>query len=120
MARVDRLMRRVAAELEPDEAIVASCLGVEADGRRRRLVVLTDRRLFVAWARGGAHTFLVREQAGCTFEEDGGRLTLGDAEHEVVLRGVSQMSGRTMAQLISPPGHESEGLDRVLRVIASG
>ena len=113
-------MRRIVSELGPEEGIVASCLGIEVDGRRRRLVVLTDRRLFVAWARGGTHTFLARAQAGCTYDPDGGVLTLADADDEVVLRGVSEMSGRTMAQLMSPPGHESEGLDRVLRVIARG
>lgn len=98
MGRLDRMLRGVADDFEPDEIVIASCMGRESDGRRRRFVVLTDRRLFVGWARGSSRTMFARNQTQCTYGD--GQLTLRDPYSEVTLRDVAAREGHTLTQLI--------------------
>lgn len=99
MSRLDRAVRRVRQHLDRDEGLLASAAGVEDDGRRLRVVVVTDRRVVVGWRRGAPPDMLGMTTTG-TYDRTEGRLELVDGDQVVALRQVDR--------------HEAE---RVLRVL---
>jgi hypothetical protein len=104
---IERAIRRARRHLADDEGIVATAPGLEADGRRRQVVLLTDRRLLVVAVRGGAPLELDPDGTRTSFDTVGKLLTLVDGEDEVVLRNVDLRAGRQLLALLAlrrPPG----------------
>lgn len=101
MVRITGCMRRVERHLEAEETVFASLGGREADGRRRCVVVLTDRRVLIAWLRGGPPEELpLSGSTVCRYEQPGSLLTLRQGDHEVLLRDVEEGAARVLMQLL--------------------
>lgn len=103
MSRVDRAVRRVRQHLDGTEALVASAWGVEADGRRARVVVVTDRRVLVGWRRPAAPDVLA-PTAQTSWDPREGLLTLEDGDVTVRLRDVDRREGQQVVDLL---GHRA-------------
>lgn len=99
MSRVDRAVRRVRQHLDLDEYLQGSACGVEADGRRARVVVVTDHRVLVGWRRP-APPEVLSLQATASFDRAGGLLTLVDGDTTVCLREVDPREGRQVVALL--------------------
>lgn len=99
MGRVDRAVRRARQHLDRDEALLASAWGVEADGRRARVVVVTDRRVVVGWQRPATPDVLAAT-ATATFDRRGGILELQDGDTVVRLRDVDPREGQQVVGLL--------------------
>lgn len=99
MSRIDRAVRRARQHLQAGEALLVSAWGVEADGRRHRVVVVTDQRVLVAWRRPTPPDIL-SSTASATYDRTDGRLTLADGDTEVRLRDVDPREGRQVVQLL--------------------
>lgn len=76
MRRADRAVSRAVAHLGRDETLVASAVGYEHEGRRRQVVLLTDRRILVVDLRKRAALEAGLDATSATFDRNGGRLTL--------------------------------------------
>lgn len=101
MSRVDRAVRRAHRHLEEAEALLASAAGLEADGRRRRAVVVSDRRVVVTWTRGGPPDSIPLPGCLATFDPNGSLLTLGDDDVQVTLRDVDPTDARQVVDLVT-------------------
>jgi hypothetical protein len=101
MAFGDSRVQRVLGPLQGDEVLVASVAGIEADGRRRRMIVVTDRRIRVGGFRGDAPLELSLTGATCSYDRNGALLTLRQGEDEVMLRGVDEIPARALVELLA-------------------
>lgn len=90
MTRADRAVRRASSQLADGESLVASAAGIEADGRRRAAVLVTDRRVLVVWLRGAAPEELSLEDATARRSDPGDLLTVAGPGLEVALRAVER------------------------------
>lgn len=97
----DRTVRRASQHLAEGEVLIASAAGREHDGRRRGAVLVTDRRVLVAWQRGGPATELDLDATAAHRDEPGHLLTVGDGEHELVLRDVEPRSADQLVALLT-------------------
>ena len=100
MAITTRGARRVQHLLDDFEAIVTSLTGVEVDGRRRRVVLLTDHRLLVGWLRDQPPLQLDPDTVRGSYDPSGGVLTLADDTSEVALRSVDVVAARSLLDLL--------------------
>lgn len=107
--RTDHAVRRARRHLADGEVVIASALGTEADGRRRRVVLLTDQRLLVAGLRADPPVELALD--GCTgaYEPGGGLLTLRQGETEIVLREVERGAAGRVVELLAQRRPRPEG-----------
>ncbi len=99
MSRVDRAVRRVRQHLHHNEYLQASAWGVEADGRRARVVVVTDHRVVVGWRRPTPPEELTLATVA-TYDRAEGLLTLVDGDTTVRLRDVDVREGRQVVALL--------------------
>lgn len=99
MSRVDRAVRRVRQHLDDNEALLVSAWGIEAEGRRHRVVVVTDQRVLVAWRRPGPPESL-SATTSATYDRLDGLLVLTDGDTVVRLRAVEPREGRQVVQLL--------------------
>jgi hypothetical protein len=99
--RDDHGVHRAWRCLDPGEVVLASVVGIEADGRRRRIVLLTDRRIVAVWRRGGPPVVLGYSGATCGYDRSGGLLTFASGDDEVVLRDVEAHVARTAVSLVT-------------------
>ena len=99
MSRVDRAVRRVRQHLAPNEYLQASAWGFEADGRRARVVVVTDHRVVVGWRRPAPPEELTLATVA-TYDRHEGLLTLVDGDTTVRLRGVEAREGCQVVALL--------------------
>jgi hypothetical protein len=99
--RTDRAVRRARPHLADGEGIVATAGGHEADGRRRQLVILTDRRLLIVARRPELPVELHPDRTQGSFDPTGALLTLVDGEHEVVLRDVDPKVAERLLGLLA-------------------
>lgn len=88
MNRTDRAVRRASHHLAEGEALIASTLGREADGRRRQVVLLTDRRVLLVGLRGEPPIALLREGCAAEYDTIGGVLTVRQGDRSVEIRDV--------------------------------
>lgn len=98
MSRIDRAVRRTRQHLDRDEGLLASAWGREVDGRRHRVVLVTDRRVVVGWRRPAPPDELSMTTSA-TYHASEGRLELADGDHVVELRDVEPDEGRRVARL---------------------
>jgi hypothetical protein len=96
-----RAVRHARASLAPDEGIVAAVTGREADGRRRLLVLLTDRRLLVTSLRGGEPRVLDPDRTRAELDPTGALLTLRGEDDEVVVRDTDPHAAQQLGQLLA-------------------
>lgn len=101
MSRVDRAVRRARQHLDHDEVLLVSAWGSEADGRRARVVVVTDRRVVVGWRRPTPPDVL-SAATRARYDRTGRRLTLVDGDGDVIveLRDVDHREGQQVAALL--------------------
>lgn len=99
MSRVDRAVRRVRQHLDRNEYLQVSAWGVEADGRRARVVVVTERRVLVGWRRPAPPDELSLTTTAI-YDRAEGLLTLVDGDTTVRLRGVDAREGRQVVALL--------------------
>jgi hypothetical protein len=98
MSRVDHLVRRARRHLDGGEALLASAMGVEDGGRRRRVVLVTDRRVIVAWTRPSPPDVLPHS---CRARYELDRLVLTTDDDEVALTAVDPDDARQIVALLS-------------------
>lgn len=102
MSRDDRSVRRARRFMEPEEALVASAVGYEHDGRRRRVVLLTDRRVLITDPRAEHPLELGLTTASAAYEPDGGLLELHqDGRPHTVLRDVEAAAATQIVALLT-------------------
>lgn len=121
MGFLDRGVRRAFRHLD-DEVVVASLVGREGDGRRRRFVVVTERRVLVGSPRGERPVDLGLDGVTARFERPGRLLTLRQGDVEIVLRDVEEVAARALVEVItmrrrSEPGQGTSGRG-VVRIVA--
>jgi hypothetical protein len=100
MRRTDRAVRRASQHLAAGEALITSAIGLEAEGRRRQVVLLTDRRVLLVGFRGEEPVVLPRE--GCVGEYDtiGGLLSIWQGDQQLQIRDVDgDVAARLMTLL---------------------
>jgi hypothetical protein len=112
MSRVDRAVSRASRHLAGGEVLVASAMGVEEEGRRRRVVLLTDRRLLVTSLRTDAPTELPLD--GTRIHHDPGelRLTVTNGERELVVRDVDAADAQHLAGTLGQRQRRGAGRSR--------
>lgn len=88
MRRDDRLVVRASRHLDTDETLLASAVGRELGGRRGRVVLVTSRRIIVAWSRPAHPEILSLVECKAEFEVMGRVLTLFDGQQVVSVRDV--------------------------------
>lgn len=113
MDRADRGVRRARRHLSDGEVVLASATGLEGDGRRRRVVVVTDRRVLVTPMRGDASVEFPLDGSTCRYQRAGGRLTLGSDEHDLVVREVDELASRTIVELLAARATRRSAQDAV-------
>jgi len=100
MSRTDRAVRRASHHLASGEALIASALGLEVDGRRRQVVLLTDRRVLLVGLRGEAPTALLREGCAAEYDTVGGLLTVRQGEQRFEVRGLEEDAAARLITLL--------------------
>lgn len=88
MNRTDRAVRRASHHLAPGEALIASALGLEVDGRRRQVVLLTDRRVLLVGLRGEPPLELLREGCAAEYDTLGGLLAVRQGDRRLEVRDI--------------------------------
>jgi hypothetical protein len=120
MSWSDRAVRRARQHLADDEGIVATALGIEADGRRRQLVLLTDRRLLVAGLRSAPPRAMDPDATRGAFDPLGDLLTLRAGDDEVLLRGVDRAAAQRLLVLLEqrrPAASPASDLPSTVRIV---
>jgi hypothetical protein len=115
MSRTDRAVRRTGHHLVADEALVASALGREVDGRRRQVVVMTDKRVLVVGLRAEPPAVLVREGCRAEYDATGGLLTFKQGDRELMVRDVEEEAAHRMVALLAR--HRSSLVSRGTRTL---
>lgn len=101
MSRADRAVYRTLRHLQPDETLMASTVGYENEGRRRQVVLLTDRRIIVTGLRSDPHAELPLKASSASFEPDPPRLVLHQGtEAQAVVRDVEATAARQIVALL--------------------
>ena len=90
MSRTDRAVRRASHHLASGEALIASALGLEVDGRRRQVVLLTDKRVLLVGLRAEAPTALPREGCAADYDTVGGLLTVRQGDRRFEVRDIEE------------------------------
>lgn len=98
MTRTDRAVRRASHHLVTNEALIASAFGLEVDGRRRQVLLLTDRRVLLVGFRGERPIELSREDCAAEYDTVGRVLTVRQGDGEIQIRDVA---GDVAARLIT-------------------
>ena len=100
MSRLDRALHDVRHHLAAGEVPVVSVLGREVDGRRRRLVVLTEHRLLVAGRRTEALVAFCPDACTVAYDPVGAVLTITDASTTLSLRDVDATAAGLLQDLL--------------------
>ncbi len=100
MSRIDRAVQRVRHHLADDEVLLACALGLEIDGRRRQVLMLTDKRAIRVGLRGERPDELPVEGAGARFDEVGDVLTITGTAGRLELRDVERGAAERIERLL--------------------
>jgi len=88
MSRTDRVLRRTSHHLAAEEVLLGTAVGLEVDGRRRQVLLLTDQRVLRVGLRNDVPDELPVAGSRAAFAEVGGILTVSNAAGRLELRGV--------------------------------
>lgn len=100
MGSTDRAVRRASRHLGAQEALVASAVGREVDGRRCQVVLLTDRRIIVAGLRSEPPSELDLGVCVASFDAVGGLLSIVQGDQEMMVRQIEPgAAGRIITHL---------------------
>jgi hypothetical protein len=100
MARTERRVRRARRHLATGELVMASAVALEDEGRRRQVVVVTDRRVLVTGLRGDTSVEFPLDGSTCEYQRCGARLTLRHDELQVTVREIDELASRTIQTLL--------------------
>lgn len=100
MARTDRGVRRARRHLTPDEIVMASAMALEDEGRRRQVVVVTDRRVLITGLRDDTSVEFPLDGSTCRYQRTGGRLTFAYEDRELTVRDIDELAGRNLVMLL--------------------
>lgn len=100
MSRLDRALHQARHHFADGEIPVACVLGREADGRRQRLVVLTDRRLLVTGRRTEPLVELAVDGCALRLDVRAATLQFDDPAGTVRLRDVCPISAQVLRDLL--------------------
>lgn len=102
MSRTDRAVQRALRNLVQGETLIASAVGYENEGRRRQIVLLTDRRVVVAGLRDDSPVVeFAPAVTAATFDPYGARLIFRqDKQPELVVRDVEMAAARQIVTLL--------------------
>ena len=121
MSRLDRAVRRVRQHLDRDEGLLASAWGLEVDGRRHRVVVVTDRRVVVGWRRGAPPDTLSMTTTG-HYDRGTATLELADGDRVVTLRDVDRTEAERIVEVLgrrhAQPLPDRLGAGNHIRIVA--
>ena len=112
MGLLDRAIRRALRDLDDGEVVVASLTGLEAEGRRRRFIVVTGRRMLIGSARGDAPTEFALHTVTARFDRSARRLSIEADGSATTLREVDELAARALAEVVAQHRHpqpEREG-----------
>ena len=101
MGLLDRGIHRALRHLDDGEVVVASLTGLEAEGRRRRFVVVTDQRLLIGSARGDTPTDLPLHTVSAHFDGRTRRLSIEASESATALREVDELAARALVEFVA-------------------
>lgn len=102
MSRTDRAVYRALRHLAPDETLLTSAVGVENDGRRRQIVLVSNRRVIVAGLRHEPKVASTLTATSATFEPAGARLILErDEKTQAVVRNIEPAAARQIVALLA-------------------
>lgn len=107
----DRVIRRAMTHLGPSEGLMASLLGFEESGRRRHVVLATDRRVVIAPVRPSPTVEFGYPELADAESADGALvLTTTDGTRHVVARVTEPHRLQLMVELLrgrvgEPAGH---------------
>ncbi len=82
------MLRRTSHHLAAEEVLLGTAVGLEVDGRRRQVLLLTDQRVLRVGLRNDVPDQLPVAGSRAAFEEVGGILTVSNAAGRLELRGV--------------------------------
>jgi hypothetical protein len=99
MSWADGVVRRASRKLADGETLIVSIPAFEADGRRRRIVLVTDRRVLVVGLRKEP-TLDFPLSAACSYDRTGGLLTFTTGGDEVAIRDVDEIAGRSIVEFL--------------------
>lgn len=115
MNRTDRAVRRASHHLTAGEALIASALGFEVDGRRRQVVLLTDRRVLLVGLRGEAPIELPREGCAAEYDTSGGLLAVRQGDRRLEVRDIKADAAARVITLLRRHRSTLAGRDASLR-----
>jgi hypothetical protein len=110
MGLLDRGIRRALRDLDDGEVVVASLTGLEAEGRRRRFIVVTGHRMLIGSARGDEPTELALHSVTARFDRGARRLSIDAGESETTLREVDELAARALVEVVAQ--HRQPQADR--------
>jgi hypothetical protein len=100
MSRTDRVLRRTSHHLAAEEVLLGTAVGLEVDGRRRQVLLLTDQRVLRVGLRSEAPDELQLPGSRAAFDEVGGILTVSNAAGRLELRGVERAAAERIELLL--------------------
>jgi hypothetical protein len=75
-------------------------MALEEEGRRRQVVVVTDRRVLITGLRGETSVDFPLDGSTCHYQRAGGRLTFGHEDRELTVREIDGLAGRNIQTLL--------------------
>ena len=100
MSRTDRALRRTSHHLAAEEVLLGTAVGLEIDGRRRQVLLLTDQRVLRVGVRDGVPDQLPLAGSRATFEAVGAILTVSNAVGRLELRDVERAAAERVELLL--------------------
>ena len=100
MSRTDRVLRRTSHHLSRAEVLLGTAVGLEVDGRRRQVLLLTDQRVLRVGLRNHEPDELPLPGSRAVFDEAGGILTVSNAAGRLELRGVERAAAERIELLL--------------------
>ncbi len=100
MSRTDRALRRTSHHLADGEVLLGTAVGLEVDGRRRQVLLLTDQRVLRVGLRNDVPDELPLSDSHAAFDEAAGVLTVSNAAGRLQLRGVERAAAERIELLL--------------------
>lgn len=123
MSRDDRRIAHARRHLDEGELVLASALGREIGGRRGRVVLVSDRRVIIAWTRPEPADDLPLQTCTARYDSAERILTITDAGRSIQVRDVEPVAARPVVECITsiagPPLAERLGPAFKVRIVGA-